>query len=122
MSSKPELERHIEERVIKWAKNQGWRVRKMNGLGYRSWPDRMFIGPGFVAFIEFKRPKEVPTTLQQRILDELVEFGHNARYFDDSDAAIGWLEALASKAASKESRSVDDRTRRSGAVPRSRAR
>lgn len=53
----PRLERHVEKPVVDHAKKLGCLVRKMNGLGYRGWPDQMFITPtGKVFFIEFKRP------------------------------------------------------------------
>jgi hypothetical protein len=51
-----ELESSIENAVVKHAKEKGCMSRKMNGMGYRSWPDRLFIFPnGKVIWIEFKR-------------------------------------------------------------------
>jgi len=53
----PLLEKDVENKVVRYAKDQNCIVRKMNGLGARNWPDRMFITPvGKVFFIEFKAP------------------------------------------------------------------
>ena len=49
------LEATIEKAVCDYAKSLGFMHRKMNGLGSRSWPDRMFLKNGRVLFIEFKR-------------------------------------------------------------------
>lgn len=91
---KPELESAIENRVVRWAKDRGWRVRKMNGLGDRSWPDRLFVGPGVMAFIEFKRKGEEPTELQSDTLETLQRYGHRAGWTDSSDDAIAWLREI----------------------------
>lgn len=66
----PILERNIENRCVKYARKHGWLARKMNGLGYVSWCDRLFIPPkktggGFVLWVEFKVPGKQLTALQQ---------------------------------------------------------
>lgn len=102
-----ELERTIEARVVNWALSQGWLHRKLNGVGARSWPDRMFISPaGSVVFIEFKRVGEMPSAKQQNMIDNLREHNVKATYFDNSNAAIAYLQAVdrrtvAAKAVSK---------------------
>jgi VRR-NUC domain len=52
------LEKSIEAAVVAYAKKKhGMLCRKMNGLGFRGWPDRFFITKkGNIFFIEFKRP------------------------------------------------------------------
>jgi hypothetical protein len=68
----PRLEKSIEKAVVDYAKKRGCLVRKMNGMGARSWPDRMFITPtGRVFFIEFKRPGGKLTEGQAAMLDDL---------------------------------------------------
>ncbi len=102
-----ELEGDIEGRVVKWAKKNGWVTRKMNGLGYRSWPDRLFLHRfGVAAFIEFKRKGKLPTPQQGDMLVDLQKRGFNAAYFDDSDAAIAYLQALDARGVSKARRQV----------------
>src|SRR6185369_5803224 len=86
-----ELESKIEGRAVKWARNNGWRTRKMNGLGDRGWPDRLFLGPGVVAFIEFKKVGEEPTKKQWDNIMEIRKLGTEAEWFDNSDEAIAWL-------------------------------
>lgn len=36
----------VEMPVVRWALDRGIRSRKMNGMGSRSWPDRVFFLPG----------------------------------------------------------------------------
>lgn len=114
------LERNIERPVVNWAKKKKWRARKMNGLGDRAWPDRLFVGPGVMAFIEFKVPGKVPTVLQQEVLDDLCRWGHHARWFDNADNAIQWLRRLEAKALPEARGEVaaGKRSRRSFSRPR----
>ena len=70
----PPLEKSIEKSVVDYAKKKGCLVRKMNGLGARAWPDRMFITQqGVVFFIEFKRPGNKLTPDQEIMLTALRE-------------------------------------------------
>ena len=103
---KNEPERNIEGRVVKWARAKGWRAKKMNNLGDRGWPDRLFVGPGVLAFIEFKKPGKDLTMQQAGVIDEIREFGHRVEWFDNSDTAIAWLGNLEAEAVPKKSRKV----------------
>jgi hypothetical protein len=95
----PVSEASVEARVVKWARERGWITRKLNGLGYRAWPDRLFIRDVFCfAFIEFKRPGNVPTVQQKAFLDHLTSRGFNVAWYDDADAAIAFLDHLDSLA------------------------
>ena len=49
------LERVIEAKVVEYAKSLEFRQRKMNGAGFRGWPDRIFHKDGRTFYIEFKR-------------------------------------------------------------------
>lgn len=74
--TKPVLEKKIEAAVVAYAKKKGFLCRKMNGLGFRSWPDRLFISPhGEYLWIEFKRPGESLTPLQAAFHMQLQERG-----------------------------------------------
>lgn len=82
-------ESSIEESCRKYAHDRGWTSRKMNGLGFRSWPDRFFIPrkmPGkptrgvlgtltYRFWVEFKRPGEESTPDQKRMQKDLRERG-----------------------------------------------
>jgi hypothetical protein len=53
------------------------RVRKMNGEGYRSWPDRMVCIPGGrPLLIEFKRPGRTLTEGQNDLHGDLRALGY----------------------------------------------
>lgn len=84
------LESAIEARCVALARRRGWLVRKMNGLGFRAWPDRLFLPPresrAVRFWIEFKRPGGGLTPLQARALDDLAARGevvHVISTFDD---------------------------------------
>jgi hypothetical protein len=38
-------EASVERSCLALAKARGWLARKMNGFGFRSWPDRLFLPP-----------------------------------------------------------------------------
>jgi hypothetical protein len=61
------LEKIDEQKVVSFAESKGFMVLKLNVLGRRGWPDRMFVYKGKVFFIEFKRAGETPAKLQQEI-------------------------------------------------------
>lgn len=66
----------------------------MNGLGYRSWPDRLVIGPkGFFKWIEFKRPVLGKLSDGQvDLFEELSCMGHPVEVHDDFKVALLSLE------------------------------
>lgn len=65
-------EASIEKAVCAFAKDRGCLIRKMNGLGFAGWPDRLFITPsGAVFWIEFKRPGGKVTPLQAALHSQL---------------------------------------------------
>jgi hypothetical protein len=70
------LEKSVEEPCRLAAQSAGWVSRKMNGFGFRSWPDRLFLPPEVPLgrrssasrfWVEFKRPGEDATAEQARI-------------------------------------------------------
>ena len=86
-SRKP-LERDIEKKACKGIRALGGITRKMNGLGFRSWPDRLIIGNGFAFWIEFKRPGEEPTPLQRKLHDQLGRMSQTVYVFDNAEQAV----------------------------------
>lgn len=89
--------KHVEQPVLDWCKKRGIMHRKMNGLGFRGWPDRLFILPsGRVVWIEFKRPGGKLTPLQEAIHAKLEALGHHVHVIDTKNAgAETLLRALA---------------------------
>ena len=68
----PVLEKDIEKAIVKKAKALGCLALKINGLGQRSWPDRLFIRPdGVVIWMEIKRPGGILSEGQKAMIDEL---------------------------------------------------
>lgn len=88
------LERTIEASVVGHAKALGMIARKMDGLGFIGWPDRMFLYVGSVLFIEFKRPGEKPTPAQEALHTLLRAHGFAVRVCDDSLEGKRALEAF----------------------------
>lgn len=82
---RPPNESRIEARADGHAKALGWTSRKMNGLGFRSWPDRLFIPPKqkLIArrpfWVEFKKHDGVLTKDQARLIAELRARGERVR-------------------------------------------
>lgn len=79
----------IEGKGVAYAKTRGWLARKMNGLGFRDWPDRLFIprvnrhGKLLRFWVEFKRPGQLPTEAQSRMADDLVQRGETVYMCDN---------------------------------------
>ncbi len=91
------LERIIERNAIRKIKRAypQMQVRKLNGLGFRGWPDRLFILPGgVVVFIEFKRVGGKLTRLQGQIIRELKELGQRVFVCDDANDALGRIDQI----------------------------
>lgn len=63
------LESAIEKKVVDWAVTHlGAKTRKMNGLGFRGWPDRLVLLPMCQElWIEFKRIGEEASPSQRNL-------------------------------------------------------
>lgn len=80
---------HVEGPVVKWCKDRGIMNRKMNGAGFRSWEDRMFMIPnGKPFFIEFKKPGNPLSALQLKHQQEMRALGYDTESYDDPNEAI----------------------------------
>jgi hypothetical protein len=87
------LEIDIEEKVMKWAKREGFLTPKVKFVeaGY---PDRLFISPfGHTIFMEFKRPGEEPEPIQYHRLEQLTKRGIPAVWVDSVLEGINVLKA-----------------------------
>lgn len=82
-----------------WKGNYGYPVIKLNILGRRGWPDRVFLMPaGRSAYIEFKRVDEKARPLQEFIHKQLRELGHAVEICETFDQAKDFLEIQLAKA------------------------
>lgn len=91
MRRRKKLERTLETACLRHARGQGNESRKMNGLGFAAWPDRLFLpinmaapwtSPGHVLWVEFKREGEGPTPAQADRHDALRCSGQEVHVVD----------------------------------------
>ncbi len=76
-------ERAVEAESKRWARNDGWYVRKFTSPGQRAVPDDVFLKGSVVWFIEFKKPGEKPTEAQWQEIMEIRAHGGNADWSDN---------------------------------------
>lgn len=91
-------EASIEEACRLVARAAGWESRKMNGMGFRDWPDRLFVPPRPPRrrrpfWVEFKRPGEEPTTSQWARIKDLRARGERVHICDSVPGFRAVLEA-----------------------------
>jgi hypothetical protein len=70
------LESAIEAEAVRRARRDGWLAIKQGGAmtgNKRGWPDRLFIRLGVYIFVEFKRPGNSLTLIQEKRHAELRE-------------------------------------------------
>lgn len=95
MSNTKPLEKEIEKKVVKWAKDNRWLAIKYTPIGARGWPDRIFISPaGVHVWVEFKRPGNTPTELQVYRMKELTDNNCKVMWSDDAVKCITALGAI----------------------------
>ena len=89
------LEKEIERRVAKYAKERDVWCRKFVSPGNRSVPDRIFITPaGRVFFVEFKRWGQKPTIKQEREIARIRRHGVPVFIVDNVPFGVMVLEAM----------------------------
>lgn len=88
-------ERSIETQVCDYARGRGFLVLKTKTVNDAGRPDRVFCRHGRYFFVEFKRPGETPTRLQQHTVTQMRAQGHRVYVIDSTEAgkAIVDLEA-----------------------------
>lgn len=85
------IESPIEDWVCDKAEAAGWLVRKLQWVGRRNAPDRLFAKDGRVVFIEFKAPGKAPRVTQQREIDRMVAAGLEVYWTDNPLDALAYL-------------------------------
>lgn len=95
------LEIDVENTFKRKARAKGYMVRKMNGVGYRGWPDVLVEGRDTEHFyIEFKRPgKYNPpekglSANQEEIIAKLKALNKRVLVTDSADEALRFIGAL----------------------------
>lgn len=93
------VEANEELDVVAWAENNGWIVRKLQWVGRRSAPDRLFAGYGQLLLIEMKRKGKTPSRdgkLSEGQKEEFKRFaavGVKVHVFYTGDDAIAFLKS-----------------------------
>lgn len=69
----PRRESADERAFVAWARTQGALCRKMNGHGFKGWPDQLVAKPGVgrVLWVEFKREGEDLDPVQRIVVGQL---------------------------------------------------
>lgn len=114
------LERNLESYCDKYAKEvYGCKSRKMNGMGFADWPDRVFLTKcGKIIWIEFKRYGEKPTPNQAELHKWMREHGHTIEVVDRVETFANFFKKEISKEESaRRSRPVARSTRKPKARP-----
>ena len=128
------LEKAVEQWAVDYAWNTyGWDAVKMNLLGRRGEPDRLFlIHGGRPLYVEFKRLGLKPTKLQAHRISELRGWGYDVETCDNRESAKDLIDryaalssaaaTLGAKSLSKPSRSLLPTQRMRGNLGRPRGR
>ena len=89
------LEIEVESPVVTRAENAGYYVRKVQWVGIKGAPDRLFAREDRGAvYIEFKAPGESPRTRQKNEHKAMREAGIEVHVCDDIEDALKilWLD------------------------------
>ena len=88
------LESDIEGKASTYAENIGYISLKVRVTGQRGWPDHLFINRhGYHLWIEFKKPGEKPSKLQEHRIKQLGDQGADACWTDNFAEAKRILDA-----------------------------
>jgi hypothetical protein len=83
----------VQNPTVGWARAHGIRATKLQGPGNRSMPDYEFwLKGGRPKIIEFKRPGELPTLLQEDTIAKFITDGYMIEIHDDKYSAIASLQ------------------------------
>ncbi len=81
----PRLESGIEKSCCNYARDLGFKSKKLINMADRAWPDRWFVGPFACSFIvEFKKPGGELSPLQALNIKWLRDNGHRVYVVDDT--------------------------------------
>ncbi|MER9680785.1 hypothetical protein NKJ23_15835 [Mesorhizobium sp. M0184] len=93
------VEANEELDVVAWAENNGWLVRKLQWIGRRSAPDRLFAGYGQLLLIEMKKRGKTPSKDGKLSEGQRLEFerfaavGVTVSVFYTGEDAIAFLKS-----------------------------
>lgn len=97
----PKTEAEEEATFVRKARAKGFLCRKLNGEGFRGWPDQLVISPlGNIKFIEFKRPGRYKdpndglSANQAEIIAKLRANGCEVLVTDSANEALKFVGAI----------------------------
>ena len=97
----PKTEAEEEATFVRKARAKGYLCRKLNGEGFRGWPDQLVISPlGNAKFIEFKRPGKYKNPYeglsanQAEVIAKLRANGCEVLVTDSANDALKFIGAL----------------------------
>lgn len=97
----PKTEAEEEATFVRKARAKGYLCRKLNGEGFRGWPDQLVISPlGNIKFIEFKRPGRYKdpndglSANQAEIIAKLRANGCEVLVTDSANEALKFVGAI----------------------------
>jgi hypothetical protein len=91
------IEETIERTVAGIAEHNGWITRKLQWIGRKGAPDRLFLSEGRAVFIEFKDPEGGLELLQEREIARLKWAGlevHTVNNIMDGLRILGLLHRI----------------------------
>lgn len=89
------LERHLEAKIVDYAKRRGCLVYKFSSPSHRGVADRIIISPfGVVWFLEAKAPGQTPTALQHKFIEDVKRNNGNASWVDSVEAGKSLIDGL----------------------------
>ena len=87
-------ESQFESKLVAYAKSIGVLSYKFSSPSQRGVPDRIFIGPSGVLFLELKVGSNKPTKLQLYHIAKINDAGGNAAWSNDWDEATAMVDKL----------------------------
>lgn len=89
------LEKEIERHVCAYAQEVGILTPKIQVIGERGWPDRLFIdSSGAHVWVEFKKMDEMPEPIQLYRMEQLAERNVLSIVIDNVEAGEGLVDAM----------------------------
>ena len=85
----------IEASIVSWAEGAGWLSRKVQWIGRRGAPDRVFARRGTVLFFEIKDPDGDLSLVQCKETWRMAQAGIHVFVLDSSEEAIDVLRSFA---------------------------
>lgn len=102
-----QIESVTEQAVVRWAVARGIEQTKLNLMGQRGWPDRVFwLAGGRPLLMEFKRLGSKPRKLQQAVHERLKRLGYDTHCIDRAEDGINILRNAIGKIAFNQAASV----------------